>query len=180
MSLLLAKVLPAIKMETVAVPAMFTSRTDHLTSQDANSKHVPGPFFFFFWCLFKMLCNLLRLSVQHSSGSLKLGTGFWGHSSTYTNSMSGWEAEGKQKWFCKGNTATLHGWLQAHPIKQSITDLPVRCNSSQSPWPPPPCPPSWGVSPFIWRFSPPEYMFFLGKKARQTEAHCIAWQLHPT
>lgn len=41
--------------------------------------------------------------------------------------------------------------------------LPVRCNSSQSPCPPPPFPPSWGVSPFIWMFSPPEYMFFLSK-----------------
>lgn len=118
-------------------------------------------------------------TLRSQAGHWKPQDTFWGHSPTYTNSTSGWKTEGAKR-FWKGNIATLLGWHRAHHAERCVTDLPVRCSSSQSPWPPPPCPPSWGVSPFICTFSPPEYMFFLGKKAGQSEARCVAWRLHKT
>lgn len=79
-----------------------------------------------------------------------------------------WEGEGNS-----GQTRTSRRTTEA-----SISYLPVRCSSSQSAWPPPPWPPSWGVSPFIWTFSPPEYIFFLSKTTEPKRL--LAYSIHLT
>lgn len=136
---------------------MFMSLTVHLTSQAPNRQHLPGPSVLFNGSLSlneHLIHDILpfaeaRYLEPFQTASLWARkaprTHLGGHDSAWTASPLVWECfwQGKH---CKG-----------------VTDLPVRCSSSQSPWPPPPCPPSWGVSPFICRFSPPEYMFFLGK-----------------
>lgn len=137
---------------------MFMSPMARLTSQAFNRQHLPGPSVLFNGFLSfneHLIHDILRSAEagcweplrQPHSGHLKPpGYILGSHLSLYSlhRQCTGVEGSGK------GSTA-------------GVTDLPVRCSSSQSPWPPPPCPPSWGVSPFICRFSPPEYMFFLGK-----------------
>lgn len=71
-------------------------------------------------------------------------------------------------------------------IAVRVTYLPVFCSSSPTACPPPPWPPSCGISPFIWE-SPPAYMFFL-KRAETFLFNCrhlmrvfdhTAWLISP-
>lgn len=128
----------------------------HLTSQAPNRQHPPGP---------SVLFNGSLSFNEHLSHDI-LRFAEAGCSEPFRQPHSGHEKPPGHIW---GSQLSLHsqamgvGVLGQEKHCRGVTDLPVRCSSSQSPWPPPPCPPSWGVSPFICTFSPPEYMFFLGK-----------------
>lgn len=138
------------------------SPTAHLTSQAPNRQHLPGP---------SVLFNGSLSFTEHLIHNL-LPTAEAKCSEPFTQPHSGQE---RPPGHILGSHLSLYrqptglGMLWQGKHCRGVTDLPVRCSSSQSPWPPPPWPPSWGVSPFICTFSPPEYMFFLGQDtARQS------------
>lgn len=147
---------------------MFMSLKVHLTSQAPNRQHPPGP---------SVLFNGSLSFNEHLSHDI-VRFAEAGCSEPFRQPHSGHEKPPGHIW---GSQLSLHsqamgvGVLGQGKHCRGVTDLPVRCSSSQSPWPPPPCPPSWGVSPFICTFSPPEYMFFLGKDTARHQDQGEPW-----